>query len=167
LVVPVWVRVRARLSLAFGGYGCGKGEGRMGWWMEIHRERITPDENGTYQPLVMGETAPHPLMYAARCLGRVNCARFPLLNMIRFDSEAYIDETIWLDADAATRLLDEVQRLQRVCRREEFISGLDGTRFAECWRDGESSDDFELRVDSIEALLTLAASNNYWVLLLL
>src|SRR2546428_154727 len=118
----------------------------MGRWMEIVREQPPEGQryhDGVYQQLVAGEAAPYPLMHASRRVCQANPGQrevvrkeFPTLEKVRVDSPQYVDEDLWLTSQEAGRLLEELRRLRRVCRWEEFIHGLDGQATYEQWREG-------------------------------
>jgi hypothetical protein len=78
-----------------------------------------------YQKLIVVGVAPHPLMYAFSDAGKANPGKgerigreFPMLRRVSTESSA--DEDLWLTTDEAACLLDEWQRLRRVCRRISF-----------------------------------------------
>lgn len=137
----------------------------MGKWLEVLRDRPLAGADGYSQRrlLIVAEIAPHPLLEAGRWLGSENREFFPMLDLVRKRSPAYIDEWLWLDERQAKELLSELRRVRRICRREEFLTGLDGHRFYELWRDGESPEEFEGYVDRIEQ--ALSTEGGRWVLL--
>jgi hypothetical protein len=134
--------------------------------MEVHRQRPTAEDEaqGRYETSLVDELAPNPLVDAARSLGRRGRPHFPMLDCVRSGSDAYEGEHLWLDAHEAQELLRETQRLRRICRREEFIHGLDADRVWTYWR-GEytSSEAFARWLDRIEDVLETAAREGYWV----
>jgi hypothetical protein len=128
----------------------------------------------SYEKLVVGEIASHPLMHAFDRLCQANPGKreiirkhFPMLEAVGLNSNRYVDEDLWLDAVEVGRLLEEFQRLRRVCRREEFITALDGSVTYEAWRSSERREDFDGSLDGIEALLRKAVASNYAVRLML
>ena len=136
--------------------------------MEVVRARPTQGQRShdvTYEKHVIGELAPHPLMHAFSGLCQANLGKresirrqFPMLEAVGLHSNRYVDEDLWLDAVEVSRLFEEFRRLRRICRREEFITGLDGPATYEAWRSAERREDFEAWLDEIEALLGKAAS---------
>ena len=139
----------------------------MGRWLEVLRDR-PPDSADGYterRPSIVAEIAPHPLLRAARCLGREHRKSFPALDLVREDSPAYIDEWLWLDERQAREVLAELRQIRRICRREAFLAGLDGRRYYDLWRDGDSPENFEAWLDRIEQ--ALGAEGGRWVLLTL
>jgi hypothetical protein len=125
----------------------------MGKWMEVLRER-PPDtlEHSGRLPLILAEIAPNPLMEAGCHLGSYR-SHFPMLDLVRRDSPAYVDEWLWLDRDSMDQLLAELRRIRRICRREEFLTGLDGPRYHELWRGNDLPETFEAWSDKLEAAL--------------
>jgi hypothetical protein len=131
------------------------------------------DHDQIYEDLVVREIAPHPLMHAfgALCLanpGKREVIRvcFPTLEAIRLGSPGYTDEDLWLNAHELGQLLEEFRRLRRVCRREEYITGIDGTASYEAWRKPGPSESFDSWLGKIEAMLVDACASGYWVRLL-
>jgi hypothetical protein len=149
----------------------------MGRWMEVvrvlpSRGRRSHDES--YKQLVVGEIAPHPLMHAFGGLCQANPGMreiirkyFPMLEAVGLNSNRYVDEDLWLDAAEIGRLIEELQRLRRICRREEFIAALDGPAAYDAWRDSDRPEEFDASLESIEALLRKAAALGYAVRLML
>jgi hypothetical protein len=128
----------------------------------------------SYSSLVVGEIAPHPLIYAFQELCKANPGKreiireqFPMLESVGFRSDRYVDEDLWLNATEVERLIEEFQRLRRVCRREEFITHLDGPATYEAWRSSEQREEFEVWLDGIEALLRKAVASGYAIRLML
>jgi hypothetical protein len=136
----------------------------MGGWLEVLRERPSADADSysQRQSLLIGAYGCHPLVKASRYLGRGYRGAFPALARVCVQSSAYDDESLWLDAHQANDLLAEFRRVRRIARREEFLTGLDGGRFADLWREGEAPEDFEALLDRIEDLLA-AADGPRWV----
>ena len=149
----------------------------MGRWMELVRERPVEgrqQHDESYNRLVVGEIAPHPVVYAFQELckanpGKVEIIReqFPMLEAVGLCSDRYVKEDLWLSAAEVEQLIDEFQRLRRVCRREEFITHLDGPASYEAWRRLGQREDFETWLDDIEALLRKAVAFGYAVRLTL
>jgi hypothetical protein len=92
---------------------------------------------------------------------------FPMLEAVGLHSNRYVDENLWLDAAEVGRLIEEFRRLRRICRREKFITGLDGPATYEAWRSDERREDFDGWLDKIDALLANAASSGCAVRLML
>jgi hypothetical protein len=134
----------------------------MGRWLELLRERppLGADDYAQRRSLLIGEIAPHPLLWAALCLSRERRQLFPALDRVREDSTDYIDEKLWLDARQAGELLQELRRLRRTCQRQKFLTGMDGRRYYDLWRRGESPEQFEEWLDQIEALLAAAQGDD-------
>jgi hypothetical protein len=149
----------------------------MGRWMEVLRAQPEDGQRGhdeSYEKLVVGEIAPHPLMHAFDQLCRANPGKreiirkhFPMLEAVGLNSDRYVDEDLWLDAAEASRLIEELQKLRRICQREEFIASLDGPATYAAWRGSERREDFDESLDRIEALLGKAAASGYAVRLML
>jgi hypothetical protein len=139
----------------------------MGKWLEVLRDRPPEGADGYAErrPSIVAEIAPHPLLRAGRCLGREHRRVFPALDRIREDSPAYVDEWLWLDERQIGAVLEELRRVRRICRREEFLAGLDGRRYHDLWRDGDSPETFEAWLDRIEQVLGSEAGR--WALLAL
>jgi hypothetical protein len=115
--------------------------------------------------LFQAEITPPPLLRAARCLGREHRRSFPALDLVREDSPAYVVEWLRLDERQIGAVLDELRRIRRICRREEFLAGLYGRRSHDLWRDGDSPERFEAWLDRIEQVL--GSEGGRWVLLTL
>ena len=138
----------------------------MGKWMEVLSRR--PGDTVGYagrRPLILAEMAPHPLLQAGLCLGREHRGLFPMLDLIRMDSPAYVDEWLWLDEVHMAELLAELRRVRRIGRREEFLPGLDGRRYYDLWRRDDDPRAFEAWLDQIEVVLGLEGGR--WALLTL
>ncbi len=137
----------------------------MGGWLEVLSQRPAPGADGRCDriPLLIDEIAAHPLLRAGRCLGREHRRLFPMLDLVRADSPAYVDEWLWLDERQVAALLDELRRARRIGRREEFLAGLDGRRYHDLWRRDDDPDAFEASLDRIER--ALEAEGGRWVLL--
>ena len=136
----------------------------MGGWLEVLSRRPPTDADGYSQrrSLIVGELACHPLVKASRYLGREHREIFPTLARVCVDSPAYDGESLWLDDRQAGELLAEFRRVRRIGRWEEYFTGLDGHHYYDLWREGEDPEDFEARLDRIEALLS-AAEGGGWV----
>jgi len=65
------------------------------------------------------------------------------------------------------QLIEEFQRLRRLCRRQQFVTTLDGPTTYEAWRSSERREDFDRSLDEIEALLGKAVASGYAVRLML
>jgi hypothetical protein len=149
----------------------------MGRWMEVVRAQPPQgqrDHDESYERLVVGQIAPNPLMRAFDELCRANPGKhgivskhFPMLEAVGTNSSRYVDEDLWLDSAEAGRLIEEFQKLRRVCRREEFITALDGPATYEAWRGSDRQEDFDGWLDGIELLLRSAAASGYAVRLML
>ena len=145
--------------------------------MEIVREQPPQgqrDHDGTYEKLIVREIAPHPLMYAFGGLCQANPGKrevirkyFPALEAVGLRSPRYVDDDLCLAAEEIGQLLEEFQRLRRVCRREEFIPGIHGQSTYEAWRGSDRTEDFDPWLDGIEALLREGLASGYWVRLML
>ena len=141
----------------------------MGRWMELLRERPAQDAEDYMDrlSLIVEECAPHPVMRAWRHLDRENRRQFPLLGLVYEGSDVYaLDERLWLESAQCLALLEELRRIRRACRREEYLRGLDGHQFYERWREGTSPVEFESCVDRVEKLIERAAREEYCVLML-
>src|SRR5262245_20920844 len=143
----------------------------MGRWMEVVRAQR--DHGSSREENVVGEIAPNPLIDAFHALCQGNPGKgetvrkhFPMLEAVG-TSDRYADEEMSLQAEAIERLLGEFQRLRRICRREEFITGLDGPSAYGAWRTSWQPEEFERWLDSIEKLLEEAAASGHSVRLLL
>ena len=90
-----------------------------------------------------------------------------MLGAVGLCSDRYVKEDLWLSAAEVEQLIDEFQRLRRVCRREEFITHLDGPASYEAWRTLEQREDLETWLNDIEALLRKAVAFGYAVRLML
>ena len=141
--------------------------------MEVVRRQPPPgqrDHDQAYRELVVREIAPHPLMYAFGALCQANPGRheairncFPTLEAVGLGSPRYTDEDLWLNADELGPLLEELRRLRRVCRREEYLTGIDGAASYEAWRKSDRPEDFDSWLDKIEAMVVDAWESGYWV----
>ena len=140
----------------------------MGRWMEILSKQ-PPKMAGWKErsDIRLGEIAPTPLMYAAQAIRGATEQHFPHLYRIRFDSSVYQDEELWLNADEAADVLEELRYLRKLCRREAFIPGLDGTVIYERWRKSQEPSSFEHHLNEVERLLDEAVQRRGGVLLLL
>jgi hypothetical protein len=149
----------------------------MGRWMEVVRAQPPQGQrchDESYERLVVGEIAPHPLMYAFGALCQANPGKrevirkcFPMLEAVGLNSNRYVDEDLWLDAVEVGQLIEEFQRLRRLCRRQECVTTLDGPTTYEAWRSSERREDFDRSLDEIEALLGKAVASGYAVRLML
>lgn len=139
----------------------------MGKWLEVLRERPPEGADGYSErrPSIIAEIAPHPLLRAGRCLGREHRKFFPQLELVREDSSDHVNKWLWLDKRQVEEVLDELRRVRRICRREEFVVGLDGGRYYELWRQGEPPEKFEAWLDRIEQALGTVGGR--WILLAL
>src|SRR5262245_3062263 len=145
----------------------------MGRWMEVVRRRPAQgqhDHGQAYEDLVVREIAPHPLMHAFGALCQANPGKrevirecFPTLAALGLGSPRYVEEGLWLNADELGQLLEEFRRLRRVCRREEYITGIDGTASYEAWRKPDPPEYFDSWLGKIEAMLVDACGCGYWV----
>ena len=137
----------------------------MGRWMEVltYPPADVDLDPSRRKEFVVGEVAPNPLMNAANCLPRSGRRHFPMLDHVALHSSAYLDEHLWLSAKESEKLLDEVRRLRRICRREEFVHGLRGDDIWSFWRGADNAGEFDQWLDSIEHLLAIAVSRGYWV----
>jgi hypothetical protein len=137
----------------------------MGKWLEVLRERPSDGADGCEErlPYLVDEIAPHPLLWAGRCLSHAHREFSPILDLVHFGSGAYDGEWLWLDELQKEELLDELRRIRRISRREEFLPGLDGRRYYDLWRRDESPERFEAWLDRIEQ--ALGAEGGRWVLL--
>jgi hypothetical protein len=141
----------------------------MGRWMEVLRERPPAGEPylTTRPDSIVDAVAPHPLIYAARYLGRAARTTFPMLNRVYFKSDAYVDEDLWLDAMETGQLLEELRRLRKVCHYEQFLPALDGRVLFSRWCGDDDPTAFEQHLDRIESLLQTATQNQFWIRLML
>jgi hypothetical protein len=105
------------------------------------------DHDQVYEQLVVREIAPHPLMYAFGALCQANPGKrevirkcFPALEAVGPGSPRYADDNLWLNVEELGQLLQEFRRLRRVCRREEYVTGLDGAASYEAWRNSDQPD---------------------------
>jgi hypothetical protein len=140
----------------------------MGRWMEVLRER--PAESDDYDaraPLRLDELAPHPLLNAAHALRSASELRFPALHSVRLGSPEYEGEELWLSTTEAEAVLSDLRGLRALCRRESFVTGLDGVAVYERWKNTSAAADFERHLDGIETALALAVSERGAVLLAL
>jgi len=139
----------------------------MGRWMEVLEEKppAGADGHAERRSLVVGEIAPHPLIGASGFLKSEHRAAFPALDRVRAGSGAYVDERLWLSSAEAEQLLTELRRVRRLCWREEFLAGLDGRRYYDLWRQGETSERFEEWLDGIEGLLAAASTCGRWIVI--
>lgn len=145
--------------------------------MEVVRAQPPQGQRGhdeSYERLVVGQIAPNPLMHAFDQLCRANPGKrgiiskhFPVLEAVGTNSSRYVNEDLWLDSAEAGRLAEELGKLRRVCRCEEFITTLDGPGTYEAWRGSEQPGDFDGWLDGIEALLRRAAASGHAVRLML
>ena len=136
--------------------------------MEVLRER--PAESDDYDArasLRLDELAPHPLLNAAQAIGSDAEPHFPTLHRVRLGSPEYEDEELWLSAIEVEALLADFHELRAVCRRESFVTGLDGAAVYEGWKGASAAADFERCLDEIETSLVLAVSERGAVLLAL
>ncbi len=135
----------------------------MGKWLEVLSERL-PDTVGYHdrRPLRLAEIAPNPLLEAGRHLGLYR-PQFPMLDLVRRDSPAYVDEWLWQDCDQINELLAELRRIRRIGRREEFLTGMDGWRYHEIWRGPDPHERFDAWLDKIEEALDVEGGR--WALL--
>src|SRR5262245_5249442 len=108
----------------------------MGRWMQVLRRQQPETPSGQHtacEDWVIAETAPHPLMHAFGSLCQANPGKrelignqFPILKAVGIGSGRYVDEHLWLKPHETGLLVQELERLRRLCRREEYIKSLDG-----------------------------------------
>ena len=144
--------------------------------MEVVRQQPPQgqrDHDQVYEELIVREIAPHPLMYAFGALCQANPGKrevirkcFPALEAVGLGSPRYADEDVWLNAEELGQLLAELRRLRRVCRRQEYVTGIDGAASYEAWRNSDRPEDFDSWLDKIEMLLIGAFGSGYWVRLM-
>lgn len=134
----------------------------MGCWMDAVQNNA-----------MMDEYWPGPLMSAGLAIPHKVRSEFPMLERVRYGSVAYVDELQLLVDDEVARLLTELRRICRFCRREEFVHGVNGSQVFDRWRirnaDGElyASDGMNDFLDKTEALLERAAQHEWAVRLML
>lgn len=136
----------------------------MGRYLEVLKER--PPEGATWEErraLSVKEVYPHAALELRRCLRGAGRAAFPMLWRVGYDSEEYVNESLWLDAEEAGTLLAEIQRVRRVCRREEFVHGIDGMALWEAWSTWREEGETDALLDEIEGALALAVGRGYVV----
>ena len=145
----------------------------MGRWMQV-LEKEPAAAQGVGEGRVIAEMAPYALMHAFTSLCKANPGKreairtqFPMLASTAVDSDRYADETLTLKADETRLLLQEVERLRRVCRREEYIQSLDGPASYVAWRGAEEPEEFERSLDDIMMLRRQAVSSAHIVRLML
>jgi hypothetical protein len=148
----------------------------VGRWMEVVRRQPPQGHrhhDQAYEELIVREIAPHPLMHAFGAPCQANAGKreviqksFPALEAVGLGSPRYTDEDLWLNADELGQLLEEIRRLRRVCRRGEYIPGIDGAASYETWRNSDRPEDFDSGLDRIEAILVDAHRSGYWVRLM-
>ena len=150
----------------------------MGKWMEVvnvYYKKLDVQWKPAWEswedslsPRVVGETWPQGLMWAADALGPRARSQFPMLFYVWRGSKAYEDESLWLRPEETLILLDEFQRMRRLCRREEFIWHIDAEELYEAWRDGwPPKEQFEKGLDIEEQLLERSIAEDYWVHLMI
>lgn len=147
----------------------------MGKWMELvslYYKKLDIQVQHTWDtweeslsPCVLDEAYPGPLVWAAEALGRKGRPYFPMLTKVWIRSDAYIDESLWLRPEEVLFLLDEWQRIDRLCRHQEYIDGLDGQRVAETWQGNYSADvsEWQNELNDIERLLERSIEGDYWI----
>lgn len=128
---------------------------------------------GSQDNAVMDEIWPGRLMSAWHAIPAAARSEFPMLERVTVRSPAYVDELQLLVGDEVPRLLAELRRLRQLCRREEFVRGVNGAQVFDRWRtwseDGQQyeSDDMNDYLDGIEELLERAAQYGWTVRLML
>jgi len=139
----------------------------VGRWFEI-RSDAPSDAWPLPQEAVVREGAPYPLIRVAPLLGRALRAEFPQISRTWVGSGAYDGELLWLTAAEVSILSEEWSRFTRICRREEFIRGLDGRALFERLRES-SLEPARLEEDLIEfgGWLSKAARLGYSLRLLI
>jgi hypothetical protein len=81
------------------------------------------------------------------------------------------NEIQYFDGHQVRKLLEELRRLRRLCRREEFFPGLDVEVFWSRWKAGRklaagaSDQDFQRQLDRTEAFLEEALVEGRWLVL--
>src|SRR5262245_24793964 len=143
----------------------------MGRWMEV--VRVQRDHGTSVQDSVVGEIASNPLINAFDALCQGNPGKretirkhFPMLEAVG-TSDRYVDEEMSLQAEAVEQLLGEFQRLRRICRQEEFVTGLNGPSAYDAWRTSWEPEEFDGWLDGIEKLLQEAVTSRHLVRLML
>lgn len=133
----------------------------MGKWLGVFRERL-PFYSRQHEVL-LGEAWPHYLIRASGYLPDEARELFPLLHRVRVGSEWYLGEDLWMFYLDVEWLLDDLRRLRRVCRFEEFIPGVDAQLFYERCRQDLEPDEFEQHLDHLESLLELTMREKCWL----
>jgi len=140
--------------------------------MQVLRGRQSDDR--AIENEVVAETAPHVLMHAFRSLCQANPGRrelianqFPMLETVGIGSDRYADENLWLEPDETGLLVQELEKLRRLCRREEYVESLDGPATYIAWRGAEQPEDFDKWLDDILALLGQSVTSAHMVRLML
>jgi hypothetical protein len=130
----------------------------MAQWMELLKQRPPLGADGFLErkPLIIGQYSSHPLARAGDCLDRERRRLFPMLSRVGYKSVESERGTLWLDSAQAAELLRELQQIRRICHRQEYITGFDGHRYYDRWRQSDSAERFEGWLDGIEALLAAA-----------
>ena len=90
-----------------------------------------------------------------------------MLFRVRPKSDYYEDEELWLAPSQVVTINDEFRQLRAVCRRNEFITGLEGSVVYEHWRDRYEADAFEDWLRGLESVLELTIEADGVLLLLL
>jgi hypothetical protein len=145
--------------------------------MAVLRERPQQAQvpsDDAYKQILVAEIAPHPLMHAFDALRQANPGKiyvirehFPVLESVGLRSPRYVDEELWLNSTEIGQLIEELQKLRRVCRREKFISQLNGPATYERWRGSDPADSYDQWLDRIETLLQMAYATSGCIRLML
>jgi hypothetical protein len=120
----------------------------MGRWMQVLRSpesQPSSGQDGSSRHELIEETAPHPVMHAFGSLCQASPgkrevvrAEFPML-----------------------------ERLLRLCRREEYVPSLDGRATYDAWRGGDEPEHLDERLEEILAVLRRAIASGHTVRLML
>ncbi len=130
----------------------------MGRWMEVvdacHPLGVSPPIGSS---AVLVEMSPYELIDAARHVPRRARQSFPwLVRVCPQLSASYEDEHLWLTASEVRALLEEWERLLRVCELREFLPDVDGKRVLKYWKESSSKADFDESIGVLRAALKLA-----------
>ena len=113
---------------------------------------------------VIAEMWPGRFVYASLALPKAARSQFKTLVRVCLGAEGdYVDESSWVSPEQTNALLEDLDRLWRVCSLQEFLPGVNGARVLEFWRGDYDPMEFEELIHDVRKLLKLAIENKAYL----